>query len=258
MIPHERRIFVHLAYVDDTCSDKKSPIVVMGAVLIHDLFFSELEIRAGMIVEQLIPPDRLDDFKEFHAFELYGGDGVFEGIDETVRREAMSRLLHQVDSFNCPFIYSAVDKKKLIPHAFGTAEPLDVAFRMCVLQIDHWLRGRGNDTSCGPAIVICDDTRDTKLKETLRASFRKIRPKIMPPWEFGRAGVGNIHDDMYFGSSKESIGIQLADVCTWVIQRSLRKGDVDDLYEEIAKHTICSKVEPEWKQNREVFLEYLP
>jgi hypothetical protein len=250
-----RRSFMYLAYTDDSGSDKKSPTIVIGAVLISHQWIQEIETVAGLVVENLIPKDRIEDFKEFHTCELFGGYGTFEGIALNDRRKAITALLQQVKRFAIPFIYSAVNKKNLAVKAFGSANAMDCAFRMCVLGIEDWLRE--HDDREGLGLLICDDTKDGTLKAQMRSSFRLLRPRILPPdWRLGR--LTHLHDDMYFGASREAIGIQIADVCTWVIHRSLGQDDVPDLYEEIAEHITCSKVDPDWSQNRDIFLEYNP
>ncbi len=49
--------------------------------------------------------------------------------------------------------------------------------------------------------------------------YRQIRPPDYNP------RLWYVHDDMYFGSSKDSVGIQLADLCGYFIAKHL-EGDV--------------------------------
>jgi len=56
----------------------------------------------------------------------------------------------------------------------------------------------------------------------------------------------NIHDGMYFGDSKESVGIQLADLCSYFIAKHLEKDAAGDgFYLKIKDYITDSKVEPE-------------
>ncbi|MGZ4833808.1 MAG: hypothetical protein ACXVZQ_12835, partial [Terriglobales bacterium] len=164
---------MYLTYADDSGSDKKAPRIVIGAALIRHEFIQEIESVAGMVVERIIPDDRLDKFEEFHACELFAGEGIFEGIDREVRKQALIVLLRQVSRFNIPFIYSAVDKKKLTTKALGSANPIDVAFRMCALGVEEWIKVNDGNAL---ALLICDDTNDQGLKRELRNSFRSLRP----------------------------------------------------------------------------------
>lgn len=245
---------MHLAYLDDSGSDKKSPIVLVGAIVIRDNWIREIEAVCGLVVEELIPREKMETFEEFHAAELFHGHGVFEGISEPKRFNAIEAILHQVGRFKIPCIYSAVRKDALAISAIGSANPVDVAFRMCGLGIEQWLTQ--NDEH-GLALFVFDDTEDKILKRQLKASFRALRPRVLPPqWTLGR--IWHIHDDMYFGSSIDSIGIQMADLCNYVIHRKLKHMlDVENFAEIISDYVICSKAEPEWSQHPEIFVEYI-
>ena len=77
---------VYLAYLDDSDTKRKNEKwQVITAVVIPDEAFDALELLASLHIEQLIPADRLERFEEFHAAELYGGYGVFEGIEQPKR-----------------------------------------------------------------------------------------------------------------------------------------------------------------------------
>jgi hypothetical protein len=252
----EQRMFVHLAYIDDSGTDKatkRNPTAVVGAVLIPHESFRKIEVLSGAIAELLIPEDRVDSFEEFHAAELFGGYGVFEGIEREKRMDAISQILYLVPHEKFAFIYSALSKEKLSRGPWADCKPIQVAFRVCALGIEHWIR---KNQQGGLVLMICDDS-SSDIKMQLRQSFRNLRRKVLPPYyEYG--DLAHIHDDMYFGSSKDSVGIQIADVCTWVIHRSLTENDVPHFYEHIAEYTVCAKIEPYWNEGNGAFLEYKP
>ena len=58
--------------------------------------------------------------------------------------------------------------------------------------------------------------------------------------------MANIHDSMYFGNSKDSIGIQLADLSSYLIARHLEQdSSTEDFYNRIQDRIVYFKVEPE-------------
>ena len=60
-----------------------------------------------------------------------------------------------------------------------------------------------------------------------------------------RGLLAHIHDDMYFGDSAFSVGIQLADMCALLISRHLAGyGDSEELYQRIEKLVFKGIVEP--------------
>lgn len=264
---------MHLAYLDD--SHQQGSVAIFGAVIIPHGDFGWAERMHSIAVEQLFSRDEIEEkFQEFHAFELFKGEGAFKGIDESKRFNAISVLLMAMRNKQLPFIYAAIDEKKLANSAlsrslFETAHPLIPAFKMCVLGVEKW--AQNHHTQNDPAVVrldysdqyllIADDTQNQDLKKRLRNSYRLLRA-ARPYIGSTQTRLWHAHDAMYFGDSKESVGIQLADLCTYFMQRHLlkvnpnEKDDGDKFYDMFADHVVCAKVEPEWSQHGELFLSH--
>jgi hypothetical protein len=247
----ERRYLVHLAYLDDSGSDGPNPIAVFGGVVIEDTIFHELEMRLGLVVERLIPD--VDNFEEFHATQLFGGFGVFQNVDENRRHAAILLLLDTLQSYKLPYIYSAVDKKALSNSIFRSASPIDVAFTMCALSIEDWVYERRPEEGKNPlCLLITDDTSDKALKEALKKSFRAMRKRLhQSDVEMKYNRLWCVHDDMFFGDSKDSVGIQIADVCNYFMMRKLRGEDDGIFFDMLKPHAVCAKPEPDYSQCKE-------
>jgi hypothetical protein len=140
---------------------------------------------------------------------------------------------------------------------------LDVAFNVCVRGIDGWvdehivrLSDLGTDkvtmlSPLGPSelcLLVVDDTSDQGLKHALKSSFRslRVRARGLRQLESDRR-VWHLHDDMYFGDSKDSVGIQIADLCNYFMMRKLR-GENDEFFELLEPYAICATPEPEFSQ----------
>jgi len=247
---------VYLAYADDT-ADRDAGLAMVGAVVIHDDQFANMENVAGIVVEGLIPPDRYAQFEEFHAVELYGGHGVFDGIPQPERFKAIRTLLNAVRSFEMTFVYAAVDTRALAKSAYGSANPIDVAFRMCALGLENQMFLTELDKKHpGLCLVIMDETKDGALKKQLKSSFNSVRGRLSTLRDTGRR-LWHIHDDMYFGDSRDSVGIQIADLCSYFVARKLKmKLDAtEEFYDLFSGRVVCAKAEPEWTQFRGSFLE---
>jgi hypothetical protein len=251
---------VYLAYLDDSDTKQKSAKwQVMAAVIIRDSHFRALEVTMGAVAELLMPAERLDKFTEFHASELYGGFGAFEGIDQDKRFSTMTVILGMLEKKQLPVVYGAVNLQRLNEMVYASADPLDIAFRICAEGVETWLYGNsfnhfqeqrereGFDIDKlfgdGMAILISDDC-DGKSKASMQRSFRKLR-RPHRGTEYEASALLHLHDDMYFGDSRYSIGIQLADLCSYFIARHL-EGDatVDGFYNLIESHIVHFKVEP--------------
>ena len=261
---------MHLAYLDDSGTDAKSPIVVVGGIVVPDASFEAMESEVGWVVEQLIPQDRRDQFAEFHAAQLFGGFELFAGIEQADRYEAIHQLLGILTRFDIPFIYSAVSKRRLAEGPFASALPIDVAFRLCALGIENWLDDGGPlresygfvsyNRAADLCLLVVDDTDDKAVKVALKRSFKAMRLRRhgggVSQEHLERNRLWHLHDDMYFGDSKDSVGIQIADLCNYFMMRKLRGEDDGDFFDMLEPHAVCATPEPEYSQCREWLLRH--
>jgi hypothetical protein len=258
-----QEVFVHLAYLDDS-GDKNSKFRLMVGVIIEGREFRDIELALGLL-EDLVPEEKRDKFEEFHAWQLFGGYGPFEGTDYEKRMGAMLALLRIITSHKISIVYGAVDTAKLGQEVYASADPIDICFRLCVEGIEAWaeeqpaaiieIQQQGNERlgfkplttqeDFAPVVVlISDDYGQNGIKNAIRKSFRELRSKVRPSKLFGKTWF--LHDDLYFGNSKDSIGIQLADLCAYLIRKHLEGDEVDTLgfYMFIQGHIAHSRIEP--------------
>jgi hypothetical protein len=66
-----------------------------------------------IVAEVLLSAEKLKEFSEFHACEIYGGYGIFEGIEQRKRFAAIQTLLSILDHSKLPVIYGVVDLMRL-------------------------------------------------------------------------------------------------------------------------------------------------
>jgi hypothetical protein len=248
---------MQLAYFDDSGSDKQSGILAVVALIVPDDQIMNIEILVGTVIDSLIPEDKKESFERFHAHELYCGEGPFSGLDDRDRFDAILKLLEVVGSGDAgspplPFVYSAIDKKGLEKSPFRSALATDVAFGMSALGVEEWMLENASDGLC---LFLLDEAND-KVKKELQASFRALRSQIRPPtWTPNR--LWHVHDAVYFGSSKDSVGLQIADLCAYFVRRQLSgQPDPEGFFSVIAKQAICSVIEPEWSQYKGIFVRH--
>lgn len=260
---------MHLAYLDD--SDTKAKLrkwQVMSGVIFKDAQFNMIDIAMFGILSGLMSPEKRDQFEEFHACELYGGYESFEGIDQSARFGAIERLLKLLEFGKIAVVYGAVDLCKLSNEVYGSANPMDISFRICVKGIQSWIKNKivsdyQNAHGASPlseenladevliqnwleelVILILDECPDKNLRNTLQKSFRSLRPPRR--LDQGRKKFSHLHDDMYFGDSKYSVGIQLADLCSYFIARHLEgDAEIEGFYRMIEPHIVYSDKYPQ-------------
>lgn len=246
---------MYLAYLDDSDTRAKSQKwQVMGAVLIPDGNLFSMELVSSSIMEALAGPENLKRFPEFHACELYGGYGAFETVSQRERFTAIESLLEAIDSLGAYVAYGAVDLEYLKKTPCASASPLDTAFRLCADGIGDWL-GRGalealkgplEDLNKFSALLIAYKS-DSKNENLLQQSFRSMRGRLRFS-EPQLSPVNYLHDDMYFGDSRYSIGIQIADLCSYFIARYL-SGDAETerFYKMIEPRIVSARRQPSEK-----------
>lgn len=237
--------------MDDSCQESKHHVVC--AAIIEDQSFKTAEGYLGFLVEEHVPEDLRADF-EFHAADLYAGNPPFQKIGREKALQILSNCasIVEVDK-TVTLIYGAVHTGKLRASIHATATPADVAFRLCIPEIEKWLVDNApNDMG----IIIADDTSNQSHKKHIQASFRAHRSRCRVTYSRSEDGalkdiqehrgkLSHIHDDMYFGNSGQSIGIQLADIYCWIILRHLEgKEDTEFLYKKIEQAIVSSKIEP--------------
>lgn len=135
----DEEIRVYFVYFDD---GGKDDIVIFGGIIVDHKTFNILEHEIAVVINRLIPEDQIDSFTEFHASELYRGLGVFENIDETQRHEAFRQILDCPRRYDCPYVYSAIQRRQLQKSVVSSAHPLDIGFKMCALAVETILRER--------------------------------------------------------------------------------------------------------------------
>jgi hypothetical protein len=261
-----RRTLVHLAYLDDSDTrQKRHKWQVMAGVVMEDRSFKLAEIGMSVAQDHLgLSPEQLENFQEFHACELYGGYGFFEKVEQERRFDALSGLLAIIKMLDLGIVYGAVNLEELKKTLYSSADPLDICFRICIKGIASWTEDKTNKQviakmgddysieSMTPLVLesiysdltmlVLDECSDKKQRETLHRSFREIRSQRKPG---DSSMLTSLHDDMYFGDSRYSLGIQIADACSYFIARHL-DGDeeTESFYNIIAPHIVRFETYP--------------
>jgi hypothetical protein len=146
-----------------------------------------------------------------------------------------------LEEWRVPIVYGAVDLDKLHSTLYSTANPTDIAFRLCAKAVEEWFQEKSPD---GFGLLVSDNTANQHTKKALLNAFRQYRQFVRgsPPM---RGLLAHIHDDMYFGDSAFSVGIQFADMCTLLISRHLAGyNESEKLFQRIEKLIFRGIVEP--------------
>ena len=248
---------VYIAYLDDSGStggnlaDSQSPFQVVTSVLFADAAdFTLSEYMLGNIIDQHVPEEMRDAF-EFHASDLWNCRKPFESLTKNQAVNIIQQCFDLIRGTQLPISFGAVDKRKLQQQIYSTANPIDMAFRLCVEGVESEMHKRESalDRSGAVgfselAVLICDESK--AYHYAIKNAFRQYRRKIRSLERHNRGRLKHIVDDIFFGDSSDSIGIQIADICGFAIGRHLRQQeDTEYLYEGIKNQIYSAKVFPE-------------
>jgi hypothetical protein len=262
---------LYISYVDDSGSsgtnleDRQVPFQVIGGPLIEDTIYSRLQLALATEIFNLVPRDDWESF-EFHAADLFRAKPPFDRLGAEKCGQLLERALGVIKEYNLPVICGSVDKANLKTQLYRTADPADMAFELYLQSLQEWLEKNSTDQfSVARGLLICDDVRlhkqddsrkdDPERKGDLRyrieQAFRrnKTRP-ISISFDNNiekSAGIDRfstyLFDDIYFGDSKNSIGLQLADICVYFVARNLAsRSDSRGFYDIIKDQLVLSKI----------------
>jgi Protein of unknown function (DUF3800) len=235
---------MYLTYADD--SAYKEDLQILAAVIVDADKWEQMEAFAGAIIETL-PDEVRDKFTEFHASDLLNGEPPFDTLPPTMAMTILElAVTNVVDILGATVVYGGVDRRELRGTLYHDVNCELMAFRLCLACAEEWLAEQPTTPGQLPklTLLIMDDTQNQKLKSGLQGTFHRQRKRLKQ--EVGDRGkLAHFHDDMYFGDSKYSVGIQMADVCGLLIQRHIMgKQDTEPLYKQLLPKIAKYRMEP--------------
>ena len=212
---------MRLVYMDEAgysgrnLDDPQQPIHIVGAVVIKDSDWLDIEGKVDEIIDDYILNLKDRESFEFHTSDLYQGRGYFDKWDWKTRMEILTRLVRVIVDGNLPVIYGAVNKQKLKAQYRYPADPHDLAFLLCAERIEGWFASNAPSET---GMFIADET---KAKYEMKTSLRQYRRTGIPLGYKGTK-LNHIIETIHFADSKECFGIQLADCCNYFIKREAK------------------------------------
>lgn len=222
---------MYIAYFDDSGSGGKKTVQVATGVIVRAVKSRQLELEAAACVGDLFSDKDAESFPEFKGTEFFNGKGPFAGIERDRRLTAMLNLVDRLVSQVEAVVYAWVERDKLQASAYKIEPPASVVFAECLPGVEEWMKEHSSGDLC---LIVADDTQDRELKDAMKRIFRSERKQLLTvprDWTFGR--LSRVHEEMYFGDSRASIGIQAADVLGYVIYRHLQgppDADIEQMF----------------------------
>lgn len=209
---------MRLIYFDETGigSEREEAITVVAAVIVHgDKQMPLINAEAKRIRDNL-PVEKRSNF-EFKANAMFSHFRKFK--DESSYSKMMTDFLTMMRNFEVPIHYCAVNRAKL-EQQIKKADEIPIrgwtsavfTFIACLAFVAVWLEEQAPEEG---GLCIADHSVSRKEMEAVVSYLREmglIQKTV--PWN-------NIVDTIYFGDSKNSIGIQMADYANFFIRMHL-------------------------------------
>jgi hypothetical protein len=217
-----------------TGNEADEPIFVVAAVVIDgDHQWPAIDMVVRGILDTYVFEDRRANF-EFKAARLFGQLSKHEGL--------LREFVQIVDTFQLPIAWCAIDRARMVKDyaqqnlTCSTEIMQNLGFSVAATQVEYLMRLLWPNER---AIWLADETR---ANQPMKASLRKYQESV----PFGAQGTRFEHiiDTVFFGSSKVSVGIQLADACNFFIKRHFMKDTSAERFFEIIHPLMIERTQP--------------
>jgi hypothetical protein len=236
---------VRLIYFDEagTASEEQEPVTIVAAVVINaDSQWAQIEDYLDSVIATKVPEDSRQSFREFHAKELFSSGSPITGHWGRAKRwEVFSAFLETFRKFELPILWMGIDRalfrekmRKIgAPDAEAPYLPRTFAFIFVLQIVNEWFRFHAPNEK---GICIADVT-DANIALMMKQSYSAWR-KVPMIAEMAATKLDHLIDAISFRDSPETIGVQLADACNFLIKRhEMGKADSEPFYEMI-RHSL--------------------
>ena len=221
---------MQLVYLDEAGISNKAHephLVVAGVIVNPDEKWKDLERYFADFTAELFP-EHVNVYGRhliFHAKDIWHGSGKFDRSQwsREERMKILTRLARVPKQFELPVIYGHVDQNEA-EHRIQSANPKatraeiqnmvqSAAFFRAVSRVEKWMEESAPDQV---AMLIAEDT--DRVKEMIGHIHASYTDRTQKP----RPGVfqsNHIVDTVYFAKKQDSIILQIADHCAFLLKR---------------------------------------
>ncbi|HEV2378220.1 MAG TPA: DUF3800 domain-containing protein [Terriglobia bacterium] len=211
---------------------------VVGGPIINDIDYGLTEFALNLGAHCVLV-ENFQSFKEFHACKLFHAAPPYNVLDVETCRLLFDIVVRFIQEKQLPIVYGAVNVSTLMESIAQDARPIDVAFQKYFRSLERWMKQGEADWT---GVMIGDDSGESKRsnRKIITESFYKLRKT--PKEQMSSSSTMSsqrLLDDIYFSDSRRCIGVQLADVCVYLVSCHLsgNKTEQEPFYDRI-KHLI--------------------
>jgi hypothetical protein len=205
---------VELIYLDETGSvgrgARQQPYLTLVAVVVDETRVQPLSQRLRQLTMQHL--GWIPAGFELHANEIWNGRGHWSDKTPPERLATLESIVSVLEELSLSVIHASIDKAKLHARYGGAydANAYVLALQFLLEKLDRWR------TREALRIIIADEAKEHQLK-----AVSMVRE--MQTWAAGTVPgrqLVSIIDSMHFVDSKDSPGVQLADIVAFIHHRA--------------------------------------
>jgi hypothetical protein len=237
---------MRLVYLDEAgiSNPAQEPYLVVAGVLVDaDRKWKELETYFRNLAVSAFPNGEVDPNRfVFHAMDIWHGNKQFDRRKWPLkdRLRLFGQLAQVPKLFDLPIVTCAIDRasvvkemeaRKLRPSSKGALQLTHgQAFLVAVQGVDDWMKKK---TINEVAMLIAEDSpKMRKLVEQFHDGYTYPKEEDEAPNEAFRSQY--IIDAVHFAKKEQSILLQIADHCAFIIKRmAMGKKDILPFYKAI-------------------------
>lgn len=231
---------MHIAFIDESFTDNH---YFMGAFIIAIPDLIKLENQISQLKLQIAVEfdfEIEEDF-EIHGSDLYTNSKLWRKLqlNQPYRNWMIKKFMEIAISSGGKFIFQGVERTNLINRYTFPENPQTLIFKFLVERIQEGLNSI--DSHC---VLICDTRNSGSEHAQMRKDFHDLK-------NFGSKGnfpksIDRIADTLHFVSSKDSVGIQISDLATYLHRRrfavparnQIEKEFMDDIWKIYGSHIL--------------------
>jgi hypothetical protein len=250
---------VRIAFLDESGRSRGEPIMVVAGPVVHgDRTYRQLVARLRDMAEQFLPEADRKGFV-FHAKDIFHGSGPYFKPRKAdwpfERRFPILKALAAVPrQFGLPITFGSFEKTSSkaiseLPEEMGLEERLRghfrdtfehvIAFMWAEIGIERQMRRFPRDEIC---MIVAEDT--DRIKKIVKLGHKTLRDpdevsKLLRASLISELPLIKIEDTPHFASKADSVPLQIADTCSFLIMRRLlRRAETQECFEAIAPQLI--------------------
>lgn len=198
-------------YIDETGTSGKQPFLTIAAAIVDEEMVQPLAgglRRVAMTQLGWLP----EDF-EFHGREVWHGEKHWSGKQPAELIAAYEAALSLLDSYDIWIAHATINKPALHVRYEGAADRN--AYRLAL----QFLLEKVDKLAVGKKVLVADEAKEQELRAVKMVAD-------MQEWGGGEVPgrqLQTVIDSLHFVSSHASLGVQMADLVAYILQRSRHK-----------------------------------